>query len=80
MGPTEDAVDQLLRGLTLGADRLPLAALALSLARSIDQGAGLALAGISKELRATLGALVPEKGPSDPFLDRLQAPLELSSD
>jgi hypothetical protein len=67
--PTLAAVNRLLRSLTLDEKGETVAAIAKGLARTFDDatgatsGAGLsALAGISKELRSTLEALVD---PSD---------------
>jgi hypothetical protein len=43
-----------------------LACLALTLADTLDAGAGMAIAAVSRELRATLDALTP-RGESDAF-------------
>ncbi|MCP3805385.1 hypothetical protein NLX83_39575 [Allokutzneria sp. A3M-2-11 16] len=43
-----------------------LSALALKLARQLDDGAGLATAAVSRELRACLDALCKDGGASDP--------------
>lgn len=54
----------------------PLASLALTLARRLDEGTGsMALAPIAKELRATLAELAPSMEDRDDLLDALRAPL-----
>jgi hypothetical protein len=53
-----------------------LAALAATLADTLDAGAGMAVAAVSRELRATLEALAPKEG-TDAF-DRLAAELSAS--
>jgi hypothetical protein len=45
-----------------------LGAVALTLARALDDGAGMAAAAVSKELRATLKELTPRDG-GDPFAE-----------
>ena len=63
--------------VTLGVDpkAVPLAAVAMNLAKYLDDGAGLASAGVSKELRAVLAELQPEVEERDDDLDELLAPL-----
>jgi len=76
------AVDEDLARLTPRLDRpdVALMALARTLAQTLDEGAGMATAAVSKELRATLAALTPE-GTSDAdggfaaLLDQLRAPM-----
>jgi hypothetical protein len=46
-----------------------LAATALTLARKLDDGAGMATAAVAKELRATLDAILKEAGNDDDGLD-----------
>lgn len=46
----------------------PLGQAALTLARALDDGAGMAAAAVSKELRATLKELTPRDG-GDPFAE-----------
>jgi hypothetical protein len=53
-----------------------LACLALTLADTLDAGAGMAVAAVSRELRATLDALTP-RGESDAF-SRIAAELSAS--
>ena len=62
----EAATEQRLR--ELGESDGPLGQVALTLARSLDEGAGMAAAAISKELRATLKELTPRDG-GDPFAE-----------
>jgi hypothetical protein len=56
-----------------------LMALALTLAETLDGGAGMATAAVARELRATLAALTPEvKADDDGFaalIDQLRAPM-----
>jgi len=46
-----------------------LVATAYTLARKLDEGAGMATAAVSKELRATLDAILKEAGGDDDGLD-----------
>lgn len=46
-----------------------LVATAYTLARKLDEGAGMATAAVSKELRATLDAILKEAGDDDDGLD-----------
>ena len=57
-----------------------LAEVALTLARALDAGAGMAVAAVAKELRATLAELEPRTNddaddPAAVWLDRLLAPV-----
>jgi hypothetical protein len=76
------AVDADLARLTPRLDKpdAALMALARTLAQTLDDGAGMATAAVSKELRATLAALTPEDGKDDDggfaaLLDQLRAPM-----
>ena len=66
MASVESATERRLQEL----DELdsPLGQTALTLARALDDGAGMAAAAISKELRATLKELTPRDG-GDPFAE-----------
>src|SRR5829696_7846732 len=62
----EQAVSADLAGLAAGGPvAASLAAVALTLARSLDEGAGLATAAVARELRATLLALAASGGEDD---------------
>ena len=74
-GPVERGIRRDLRtwGVTGG-----LAESALVLARTLDEGAGLAVAAVARELRATMEALRPveeEHDDLDRFLAGLSAPV-----
>lgn len=69
--PVYDATLRHLQGLSEAHSAL--GQVALTLARSLDEGAGMATAAISKELRATLKELAPRDG-GDEFT-RLMAEL-----
>ena len=77
-GPTETAVRADLKRLAL-ADDVPTTALcelAYLLAKALDQGAGLSTAAVSRELRATLAALmIPKETDDGSPLDELLAAL-----
>ena len=76
-GPILRATTVHLAELDIDPNVSPLAAVALNLAAYLDAGAGLASAGVSKELRAVLAQLEPAEQPdADPELDELLAPLE----
>ena len=82
MGPVERAVAALVAELVesgeLGPHGAVLAVSVAELARTLDNGAGLATAGVHKELRATLAELSPRGGDDDDDLfSRLER--ELSS-
>jgi len=65
----------------LEATDTALGAIALTLARALDDGAGMAAAAVSKELRATLKELTPRDG-GDPFAEfmaSLSAPVRDAS-
>lgn len=66
-GPISAAVADDLARLTPRLDKpdASLMALALTLARTLDDGAGMATAAVSKELRATLSQLTPEEHHDD---------------
>ncbi len=59
----------------LGEAESPLGAIALTLAQTLDEGAGMAVAAVAKELRATLKELTPHDGGDDfqKLMDELQA-------
>lgn len=60
-----------------------LAESALVLARTLDEGAGLAVAAVARELRATMDSLRPveeEHDGLDRFLASLQAPVRDTTD
>ena len=65
-GPVEEATYRELERLDETSSAL--GQIALTLARSLDEGAGMAAAAISKELRATLKELTPRDG-GDPFAE-----------
>jgi hypothetical protein len=73
-GPVEEATRRQLEGL--GEASSALGQVALTLARSLDDGAGMAAAAIAKELRATLKELTPHDGGDDftRLMARLTAP------
>src|SRR5215203_4489686 len=79
-GPCRAAVASDLAQLpTSGPVAASLAAVADTLARTLDDGAGLATAAVARELRATLLALVGGTGGDDDgtqtLLDQLSAPV-----
>jgi hypothetical protein len=53
----------------ISAAHRALVATALTLARKLDDGAGMATAAVAKELRATLDAILKEAGDDDDGLD-----------
>lgn len=72
MGRNLAAVEALVASLELDERGHALAELARTLAITLDNGAGLATAGISKELRSVLDALQPvETDSDDDFFDTL---------
>lgn len=76
VGPIRASTERLIASLHLDEAGAALAALALTLADTLDAGAGLATAGISRELRAVLADLKPaDDGGADDLAD-LSAPLE----
>src|SRR5262245_26933228 len=81
-GPVERAARRYVRDLGDLSDlQRPLAELAYSLARSLDDGAGMAAAAIGREYRTTLLTLREVSGDRDAGADllaRLSAPLEQS--
>jgi hypothetical protein len=77
-GATETAVRADLKRLPLADDgpTLSLCETAYLLARTLDAGAGLSTAAVSRELRATLAALmIPKETDGDSPLDELIAAL-----
>lgn len=75
-GPNRDAVSRLLAGIDLDAHQAAQAAVALTLARQLDDGAGMATAGIAKQLLATLELIVgPSEDDDDDLVGRLRAPV-----
>ncbi|WP_245730838.1 helix-turn-helix domain-containing protein [Micromonospora pallida] len=65
-GPVEDATRQAVQELgDLDGREAPLAAAAYRLARQLDDGAGMATAAVSKELRATLADIWEGQGAED---------------
>ncbi len=62
-GPVSEATLRRLQELD-EADS-PLGAIALTLAQTLDEGAGMAVAAVAKELRATLKELTPHDGGDD---------------
>ncbi len=78
LGPVEKAVRKDLRSWDASAgDGMP--AVAVVLARQLDDGAGLATAAVARELRACLETLRPQETTSDDefaqFLADLSAPV-----
>ena len=71
MGDVEEATRARLEAL--GEAHSPLGTSALTLARTLDEGAGMAVAAVAKELRATLKELTPHDGGDD--FTRLMAAL-----
>ena len=73
-GAMETAVasnlDRLRRADAINPDREALCELALTLARTLDDGAGMAVAAVARELRATLDALVRSEAPIDDDISR----------
>jgi hypothetical protein len=63
MGPVEESTSRRLR--ELGEADGPLGHVALTLARALDEGAGMAAAAVAKEFRATLKELTPRDGGDD---------------
>ena len=80
-GPVSAAVAADIARLTPRLDQpdASLMALALTLARALDDGAGMATAAVARELRATLAALTPEEHHDDDgfaaLIDQLRAPM-----
>ncbi len=79
-GAVEAAVLHDLAGLAVDVDDCALGQVALTLARALDRGAGLATAAVARELRATLAALTPTEEPDGPdalddLITRLSAPM-----
>ena len=54
----------------------PIAAMCLNLAARLDENAGLATAGIAKQLAALLAQLEPDGDTADDVVDELRAPVE----
>lgn len=80
--PITEAVETLVSSLgQLPAGRAVYAAMAMELARTLDIGAGLAVAAVNRELRETVKALIGEGGDDDTdaakrdLLARLSAPM-----
>jgi hypothetical protein len=80
-GPVEQATRaDLAEMASSGPVSRSLAATALTLARALDQGAGLAVAAVARELRATLAALAgpaggdPDDGTQE-FFARMSTPV-----
>ena len=70
------AVQSFLDDLVITPKMQPLATLALTLAAKLDNPvAGMAVAPIAKELRATLADLAPAMEDRDDLLDALRAPM-----
>lgn len=71
VGPNERAVATVVDALRdagqLDTQRGALAELARTLAQTLDAGAGLVVAAVARELRATLTALVPPQEEADAF-------------
>lgn len=64
--PITDAVEDMVANLgALPPDRAVYAAMATELARTLDIGAGLAVAAVNRELRETVKALAGEDGDGD---------------
>jgi len=70
-----ETVGLLLEGIELDAERAPHAAIALNLARKLDEAAhsdsgaiAMAVAGISKELRAVLDTILEDSAQDDEFV------------
>lgn len=83
IGPVERGVRADLRSWDASSGE-GLPALALVLARQLDDGAGLAFAAVARELRAVLDSLRPGKEVGDDDFDRfladLSAPVRHSED
>lgn len=77
----EAAVRESLAGIPeVAPAHAALVATALTLARKLDEGAGLATAAVSRELRSTLDVLTKQEGDDDDdalsdFVSRLSAPM-----
>ena len=80
-GPVSAAVAADIARLTPRLDHpdASLMALALTLARTLDDGAGMATAAVARELRATLADLTPEEHHDDDgfaaLIEQLRAPM-----
>lgn len=83
-GPIELAIKGLIADLDPpddGQGTAVYAAMATQLARTLDEGAGLAVAAVNRELRETVKAMTAKEGPGDgdprtsELLARLSAPL-----
>lgn len=74
-GPNVMTVVAYVETLDLDEHGLALAAIAVTLAQSLDAGAGMAAAAISKELRATLAELRPAEEDDGDVLPGLSAPI-----
>lgn len=74
-GRNEKAVRATLRRLEVSPTQDAVGSLAISLAICIDEGAGMAMAAVSRELRAALSQLEARSGGSDDDFDRLLAEL-----
>lgn len=75
-GPVETKVRQDVDALvTVHPMGEALAEMAFTLARTLDQGAGLAVAAVNRELRANLVELASMAEDDDDLEDRLSAPL-----
>lgn len=65
VGPVEEATRAQLAEMTVPPSRQALAAVALNLARTLDNGAGMAAAAVARELRLTMDALGREADGAD---------------
>lgn len=84
-GPNEKAVRATLRRLEVSITDDALARLAITLAKTLDNDAGMATAAVSRELRATLSELEGRHGATDTddfgrLLAELSAPVVDTSD
>ena len=68
-------LDRLRRIDAIDPDRESLCELALTLARTLDDGAGMAVAAVARELRATLDDLVRTEAPIDDGIAQFVASL-----
>lgn len=74
-GRNEKAVRSTLRRLEVSPTDDAVGSLAISLAICIDEGAGMAMAAVSRELRAALSQLEARTGGTEDDFDKLLAEL-----
>lgn len=77
-GPNEKAVRSTLKRLEVSPTTDAVGRLAITLAITLDEGAGMTIAAVSRELRAALTQLEARSGGSEDELDRFLAGLSPS--